>query len=117
MQLLIKLGKLALDADTKLLFMSKVNSEGFVSILIVDGNAGVMIWCDDMYLLDAELIQEVDSEFCVICKETKKGVFLIIHLTKAGFKTYLAICESCLNSKFGAVKSSLTKGYPYGVES
>jgi len=51
-----------------------------------------------MYLLDAELIEETHSEYCVVCKQNKKGRFLIIHLTKAGLKTYLAVCEQCLNT-------------------
>ena len=47
-------------------------------------------------LLRAEWIDEVEGEFCPICRETKKGRFLIIYLSGAGVGKYIAICEECL---------------------
>lgn len=42
--------------------------------------------------LRAEWITEVSEEQCIVCREVKKGKFLIIHIEKK----YLAICEECV---------------------
>ena len=47
-------------------------------------------------LLKAVWIEEAEGEFCPICRETKKGRFLVIYLDGAGVNRYLAVCESCL---------------------